>query len=145
MVATIGFLMVAHSSEALETDQFYAWGLPLEDSIAAVNAKFNLELERALADFPPGDPPAECSEVAAAYRKRLRSLLQHPIMLWAWNSSLVHRIPANTEEQRIYRQTNLFSNHPLFEPAAFLPYAPTISVGGVRFGADKLSHFASSG
>ena len=142
--ALIVALAVA-SSEALETDQHYAWGRTLADSTDVVNAKFNLELERAVASFPPGSPPSDCTEVVVAFRKRLRSLLQHPIMLWSMNSALVPRIPANSDEHRRYRRTNLYSNHPPIDPGSWMPYAPTIEIGGVRLGTDKLSHFVSSG
>lgn len=138
-------VLASAPTSALETDQQYGWGRPLADSTDVVNAKFNLELERAVSELPPASPPEECSAVAAAYRKRLRSLLLHPIMLWAWNSSLVHKIPADPDEHRIYRRTNLYSNHPVIDPGSWMPYAPTISVGGIRFGVDKLSHFVSSG
>jgi hypothetical protein len=42
-------VLASAMGEALETDQYYAWGRPLADSTGAVNARFNLELERALA------------------------------------------------------------------------------------------------
>jgi len=138
-------LLVPGSSSALETDQYYAWGLPLADSTDAVNARFNLELERAIASFPADRQPESCRKVAVAYRKRMRFLLLHEIQVWAWNSEWVDRIPNGADEQQEYRRTNLYSNHPLIDTGTWMPYTPTLEVAGVRFGTDKLAHLVSSG
>ncbi len=130
---------------ALETDQYYSWGRPLADSTDAVNARFNLELERAIASFPTDRPPESCRKISVAYRKRMRFLLLHEIQVWAWNSDWVDRIPNGGEEQREYRRTNLYSNHPLIDPGTWMPFTPTIEVAGVRMGTDKLAHLVSSG
>ena len=130
---------------ALETDQYYAWGLQLADSTDAVNARFNLELERAIATFPADRPPQSCRKVVVAYRKRMRFLLLHEIQVWAWNSEWVDRIPNGGEEQREYRRTNLYSNHPLIDTGTWMPFTPTLEVAGVRMGTDKLAHLVSSG
>ena len=132
-------------ASALETDQYYAWGRPLADSTDAVNARFNLELERAIASFPVDRQPESCRKVAVAYRKRMRFLLLHEIQVWAWNSEWVDRIPNGADEQREYRRTNLYSNHPLIDTGTWMPYTPTLEVAGVRFGTDKLAHLVSSG
>ena len=133
------------SSDALETDQYWAWGRPLADSTDAVNARFNLELERAIVSFPANRPPKSCRQIAVAYRKRMRFILLHEIQVWAWNSEWVDRIPNGGDEQREYRRTNLYSNHPLIDTGTWMPFTPTISVAGVRFGTDKLAHLVSSG
>lgn len=138
-------LVISGSSSALETDQYYAWGLPLADSTDAVNAKFNLELERAIASFPDHTTPDSCRKVAVAYRSRMRFLLLHEIQLWAWNSKWVDRIPDGGEEWREYRRSNMYSKNPPYDPATWMPYTPTIEVAGVRIGTDKLAHFVSSG
>lgn len=138
-------ILVAGSSSALETDQYYAWGRPLADSTDAVNAKFNLELERAISSFPDHGQPAMCSEVSAAFRSQMRFLLLHEIQVWAWNSKFVARIPDGGAEQRAYRRTNLYSNHPTIDTGTWMPFTPTIEVAGVRMGTDKLAHLVSSG
>ncbi len=138
-------VLLAGRSAALETDQYYAWGIPLADSTDVVNARFNLELERAIASFPEDRPPRTCRKVAVAYRKRMRFLLLHEIQVWAWNSKWVDRFPNGGEAQREYRRTNLYSNHPPIDTGTWMPYTPTIEVAGVRFGTDKLAHLVSSG
>ena len=146
IAALVLWLVVAPgSSSAMETDQYFAWGRPLADSTEAVNAKFNLELERAIASFPVDRQPESCRKVAVAYRKRMRFLLMHEIQLWAWNSEWVDRIPNGGDEQKEYSRTNLYSNHPIIDPGTLLPNTPTLEVAGVRFGTDKLAHMVSSG
>ena len=141
----IAAALTAPRVEALETDQYWAWGRPLADSTDAVNARFNLELERAIASFPEHRQPTSCREISIAYRKRMRSLLLHEIQVWIWNTRWVERAPDGGEESREYAGTNLFSRHPLIDPATWMPYSPTIEIGGVRIGIDKLSHMVSSG
>jgi hypothetical protein len=138
-------ILCAGQTSALETDQYYAWGRPLSDSTEAVNAKFNLELERAVASFPASRPPETCTEISLAFRKRVRFLLMHEIQVWAWNSQWVARIPDGGAEAREYRRANLYSNHPLIDTGTWMPFTPTIDVAGVRMGTDKLAHFVSSG
>ncbi len=132
-------------ARALETDQYYAWGLPLADATDMVNARFNLELERTIADFPSDHPPKGCRKIAAAYRGRLRFILLHDIQIWAWQTEWVDRIPDGGEAWREYTRTNMYSKNPPYDPATWMPYTPTIEVAGVRIGTDKLAHFVSSG
>jgi hypothetical protein len=143
----LGFVVAVAAGQvsALETDQYYAWGRPLADSTDAVNARFNLELERAIASFSDDRPPESCHKIAVAYRARMRFVLLHDIQVWAWNSRWVARIPEGGEEQKEYRRTNLYSKHPLIDTGTWMPFTPTIQVAGVRFGTDKLAHLVSSG
>jgi hypothetical protein len=145
VITILATALTAGAAFAAETDQYYAWGQTLADSTDAVNARFNLELERAMATFPENRPPKSCRKIAATYRKRLRSLLFHEIEVWAWNSKWVARIPEGGDAQREYRRTNLYSNHPAIDPGTWMAHTPTIEVAGVRFGVDKLSHIVSSG
>jgi hypothetical protein len=128
--------------EALETDQYWAWGHELGDSTDVVNAKLNLEMERAIASFD--HPPEECIDVAIHFRKKMRFVLFHHIQLWALNSELVERFP-DADQDAVYRETNLYRNRSFFDPGMWMTITPTIEVNGVRIGTDKLSHFVSSG
>jgi hypothetical protein len=127
----------------LETDQYYSWGRELEDSTDVINAKFNLELQRAISSFDP--PPEECIDIAVRFRKRMRFLLFHHVQMWAMNTSLVSRIPVDADDDLIFRKTNLYHKHGAFDPGMWMTFTPTIEVNGVRIGTDKLSHFVSSG
>lgn len=143
-LSILAVLLCGGAALGAETDQYYAWGQPLTDSTDAVNARFNLELERSIASFPEGKPDA-CRRVAVEFRRRMRSILFHEIQVWSWNSKWVTRVPDGTGAQREYRQKNLYSKHPIIDPGTWMPYTPTIEVAGVRFGVDKISHIVSSG
>lgn len=128
---------------ALETDQYYAWGRPLADSTDAINAKFNLELERAIESFD--SPPDDCMDVVVRFRKRMRFVLFHNLQLWVMNSPLVARIPVDADDDAVFRTTNMYRDHGLLDVGMWMTFTPTIAANDVRFGADKLSHFISSG
>jgi hypothetical protein len=134
---------LAHPAAALETDQYYSWGRELADSTDIVNAKFNLELERAIASFD--QEPEECIDIAVRFRKRMRFLLYHHIQIWAMNTSLVARIPVDADEDLVFRRSNMYQVHGWFDPGMWMTFTPTMEVNGVRIGTDKLSHFVSSG
>jgi len=132
---------------ALETDQYYTWGLPLADGRATLNAKVNLEIARALAaaeTAQPGAPPT-CQAIARELRGRLHFEILQPIEVWVAHSPLVPRIPETPEEELVFRRENLNGNHGPFDVGRWIPDSPTVAVGGVRFGTDKISHFFSSG
>ena len=84
----VGSLIAAVAAPAagLETDQYWAWGRPLSDSTDAVNARFNLELQRAIDGFAEHRQPETCRKIAVAYRKRLRFLLLHSPCPTGWKS-----------------------------------------------------------
>jgi len=129
--------------DALETDQYYAWGHPLADATDAVNTKFNLELERAIDSF--GEPPDDCLEVAVRFRKRMRFILFHHIEMWAMHSSLVARVPEDGDKYVEYRRNSMYRIHGPFDTGMWMPLTQTIEVNGVRISTDKLSHLVSSG
>jgi hypothetical protein len=134
-------------ASALETDQYYTWGLPLADATAALNAKINLQIARALATAEAnrsGGPPT-CQAIAQELRGRLHFVILQPIEVWATQSPLVPRLPATPEEELTYRRTNLNGNHGPFDTGRWIPDSPTVEVNGIRFGTDKISHFFSSG
>lgn len=128
---------------ALETDQYYAWGRPLTDATGVVNAKFNLELERAILSFDR--PPGTCEEISVRFRKRMRFILFHSIQIWAMHSSLVARVPGDGNEYIDYRRSSMYRIHGPFDTGMWMPMTPTIEINGVRISTDKLSHLVSSG
>ncbi len=145
--ATLVLLAVAGPVHALETDQYFAWTRPLRDSTDAVNAKFNLEIARALQDLARkrGGAPSSCGEAAARIHHRLTFIIFQPIELWVLQSPLIDRAPARGAEDVLYPQKNLYRRHGLLDFPVLMPISPTIDVDGVRIGTDKLSHFVSSG
>jgi len=140
-------VLVVPAVQAIETDQYYTWGRPMDDSLEVMNAKVNLEIDRALdrTHQQGRGTGMTCGAVRKRIVNHFRLLLIHRLELWAINSALVERIPATADEESRYRNEYLYHDrHPL-DPAVWMPPSPTIQVDGVRFGTDKLTHFFSQG
>jgi hypothetical protein len=132
---------------ALETDQFYAWGRPLEDAADALNAKVNSEIGAVLeseSSHRAGSVDS-CEQVTDRVADRFRFFLFHPVEIWAANSPLVQRIPGDAEEDREYPRRFLYRAGYPWDTLLWVPPSPTIQLDGVRLGTDKLSHFFSVG
>ena len=142
-LAVFACLALQPPLHALETDQYYAWGHPLADGTDVVNAKFNLELQRAIDSFE--DQPNDCLEIAVRFRKRMRFILFHAIEMWSMQTSLLERVPAHGDEYVEYPRECMYRLHGPFDTGMWMPLTPTIEINGVRIGTDKLSHFVSSG
>ncbi len=133
-------------AQALETDQYYAWGRPLRDAGDAVDAKINAELGRALADVNRRDAGREytCRDVLDQIKGRYTLFIFQHIELWAARTELLDRVPARGEEE-LYRKNWIYRDISRFDLGRTVPPSGTIEVSGIRFGTDKLSHFFSEG
>ncbi len=131
-------------ARALETDQFYAWGKPIEDSTVYLNAWVQLKIEAAL-DARSAHAPQDCESAVEDVQKSLQHSIYQPIELWILSSDLVDRIPRGEEADRDYRKHYLLSKTFPFDYARWLQPSPTLEVNDIRFGADKLAHFFSEG
>lgn len=139
-------MALAGQVSGLETDQFSAWGRPLEDATAAINAKYNLEIARALEDLQAsGRPHASCNKVVRAVKSRLKGELFQPIELWAVQSPLVDQAPPPGAAAHAYTAHSVYRRHGPLDLGTWMPLSPTIEVGGFRFGTDKLAHMVASG
>lgn len=143
LVLLAGLLWSA-SAPALETDQFYAWGKPIEDSTAYLNAWVQIQVQSAL-DARSAAPPADCESAIEVVQKRLQHSIYQPIELWILSSHLVDRIPRGEEADRDYRAHYLLSKTFPLDYARLLQPSPTLQVNGIRLGSDKLAHFFSEG
>jgi hypothetical protein len=132
---------------AIETDQYYAWGRPLADATDMVNAKFNLEVDRVLAEVNAKSSwrRKSCAKVREAIVGHFRLFIFHDLELWCNNTKLIERIPATAEEELEYRKRYLYHNRGKLDVVTMVPPSPTIELNGVRFGTDKLTHFLSQG
>ncbi len=130
---------------ALETDQFAAWRKPLADSGPAINARIDLEIQLALDDLNRRGEPTTCDDVAAAVRARLEFEIFQPLELWALQSPLVEQSPTRGDEEARFLHQSIYRRSRPWDIAMWMPLSPTIEVGGIRIGTDKLAHFASSG
>ena len=132
---------------ALETDQYHAWGVPLADATAALNAKINYEIQRTIATATErsADRPASCRDITDEFRRRVDFVILQPIEIWVTHSPLVPRVPATPEAQLGYRHEDIYGGFGPLDIGRWVPDSPTVEVNGVRFGTDKISHFFSSG
>lgn len=137
-------LLAGGGAAALETDQFYAWRRPMRDGTDAVNAWMRTEIAAAV-DDANREAAGSCEDVAQRIRRRLYFFIFQEIELWATQSPDLDRIPGGFDEALEYRKRYLFRTENPFDLASWMPPSPTIEVGGVRIGTDKLSHFASIG
>jgi len=140
-LALLAGLLSAASAPALETDQFYAWGKPIEDSTAYLNAWVRLTVQSALDASSAGD----CESAVDNVQKLLQHSIYQPIELWILSSDLVDRIPRGETADREYRAAYLLSKTFPFDYARMLQPSPTIEVNEIRLGSDKLAHFFSEG
>jgi hypothetical protein len=144
-VLVAGVLLAVGPAGALETDQFYAWGRPLEDATDVLNAKVNAEIILALERINGRGAGKTCHKVVGELKTRYVWFIFQDIELWALNTPLLSRIPATSEEEIDYRRQYLYHQHGPLDIGTSVPPSPTIEAGGVRFGTDKLAHFFSEG
>ena len=129
---------------AMETDQYYAWGKPIEDSTDYLDAWVRLQIQYVL-DSKAGRKALECEEVVDMIQKRMQHSIYQPIEMWVINSKLVDKIPSGLEESLEFREHYLLAKaFPLYL-GRFLQPSPTLQVNEIRFGSDKLAHFFSEG
>lgn len=137
-------LLLSTASHGLETDQFYAWGKPIEDSTGYLNAWVIITVQKAL-DARQGDRDLDCEGAVRHIQRRLQHSIYQPIELWVTSGDLVDRFPRRLDEYRDYRSHYLLSKTYPLDFARWLPPSPTVEVDGIRFGTDKLAHFFSEG
>lgn len=131
----------AGAAPSLETDQFFAWGRPLEDMTGVLNARVNLELERLVAELNRDGRDRPCQKVRFRFFKRHRMLFFDGFETWSVNSPLVSRSPSGADEMREFKQHYLYGGtSSVFDTGRWMPPSPTVEVNGVRLGTDKLTH-----
>ena len=136
--------LISPSAQALETDQFYAWGKPIEDSTHYLNAWVRLQIQDVL-DTRVNGSPRDCDDAVEFIQKRLQHSIYQPIELWINSTDLVDRVPRGIEEYQDYRESYLLSKTVPLDTARGLQPSPTLEVNGIRIGSDKLAHFFSEG
>lgn len=137
-------LLISGSAQSLESDQFFAWGKPIEDSTRFLNAWVWLTIQSAL-DARPANKLDNCEAAVGEIQRHLQHTIYQPIEVWVISSDLVDRVPRGEEANREYRSRYLLSETYLFDYARWLPPSPTLQVNKIRFGSDKLAHFFAQG
>ena len=143
-LAFLACLAVSTPVLALESDQFYAWGKPIEDSTEYLNAWVKWQIQTALDSRKDGGS-LDCEAAVQHVHKDLQDMVYQPIEVWITSTQLVDRIPRSPEQVRDYRKEWLLSKTFPMDYARWLPPSPTLEVNGIRFGGDKLAHFFSEG
>jgi hypothetical protein len=143
LVAVV-WLLCGGPAHALETDQFYAWGKPIDDSSHYLNAWVRLQIQAAL-ESPAKRPPQDCEAAIELIQKRLQHSIYQPIEIWINSTELVDRIPRGVEEYKDSREFYLLSKTYPLDTARGLQPSPTVEVNEIRLGSDKLAHFFSEG
>lgn len=127
---------------ALETDNYLSWGLDLKDSSEEINSFIAEQIKEALTKSNEKTGPQSCEDVTFEIAKRFKTTPTSKSLETFVNDSLGSEniFPKNPYylEQSILRNTSRF----------YLKYSglsPNLQMNGIYFGADKLSHFASTG
>ncbi|MSQ98623.1 MAG: hypothetical protein EXR85_04915 [Xanthomonadales bacterium] len=143
-VIVIAALLAGSPLQAMETDQYYAWGKPIADSADYLNAWVKLTIQTAL-DESSENATGDCEAMADVVQHRMQQSIYHAIEMWVITSPLVDRIPLGLEEDRDYRKHYLLAKTIPVDTARWLNPSPTVQVDGIRLGTDKLAHFISEG
>ncbi len=122
-----------------ETDQYLAWGAPIEDSAEAVNAYVNRGFEKRLQRINRrGGERLECADVPPRlYRYLFHGLLSSRLRDFLHDDPSVDRHPDDGVRYWRYLRDSVF-RQPAFP--FFMPMARTIRIGEVRMGIDKINH-----
>ncbi len=137
--------LVAAAAAALETDQYAAWGEELPDAAPMVNAWFLRELRVVVAEANRSGG-RDCLWITRHYQRRLRyAFIFHPVEVWADTTGLIDRYPEGWEERDRFWQRSIYRDHGVFDVSLWMPLGPTVELGGIRIGTDKLAHFVSLG
>ena len=130
--------VLAASAQAYETDPYAKRHLDVADSLPLLDAKVNDALDELAASWSKGEN--EWAFVMAVYWKVGGLHWVDKLERWAMRAPEVERIP-------VARSESLVSDFPLWagRVASIFGFGPTINVGGVYFGTDKIGHFFSQG
>ncbi len=137
-LVTLAFAAAAPAT-ALESDQYLAWGVELEDSAAPLNEFVNTAAERVLARVNRGHPESTPCEVLPRkiFRRLARNMVFSRLREFVVSDPRIDVHPG--------REVGYFGHlrRSIFRRVAFpflMPLARTIRVGEVYLGVDKLGH-----
>jgi hypothetical protein len=142
LFGVIGMVLPGHGAE---TDQFFAWGVTLEDSADPLNAYLNEEAEAFLASRNNWNRQIHTAEELGQdfYVWLFAGLHSSKVRDFLWQSEDVDRYPKKADmTPRDYQRASIYRK-PAFP--FWLPMARTINVNGVYCGIDKIGHFFGFG
>jgi hypothetical protein len=140
----IAIFVLCASLAGAETDPYYAWFHPPRDSTAAINRAINRALDDGLSEVNRA-PPASCRDAAASITAPLGRTAA-----WFFAGSTrawgVDHSPRNNREYaNRFRRESVYRDAPLFPFGSLVPLDPTVRVGDILFGTDKIGHFFTNG
>lgn len=136
--------VLARSASADETDQFLAWDVELKDSSGPINDYLNSQLHDYLAYRNSAiEPPCECEALTLEFidyifKGRLTARFKEFIR----NSEDIDVFPPRSVSNLDYNRMSIYRG--LAFPYV-LPMSPTLRIGDVYLGDDKLGHFFGFG
>jgi hypothetical protein len=152
-VVVVGALVVlvalvwGAGARAAETDPYYGWLSPPDDGTAGLDIVINQKLEQglALANALPLASSRSCREVSRTVMAPL-----WPTALFFFVSEMrTWDVPRSPESASEYvarmPQHGTYRHAPMLPFGSLVPVDPTLRVGAVLFGADKLGHFFTNG
>lgn len=136
----------ARPARAAETDQYYSWYVRVPDATAAIDEHINQGFAEALREVNgAGAASFSCGDVALRMLdKQFRTAVWFVVGATRdW--SFPYRPATTTEFQERYEAVSLYRYFGLFPFGVLIPVDPTVRVGDVYFGTDKLGHFLTNG
>ena len=134
--------LLAAGALGYETDPYTKRHLDIADSVAVLDAKVNEALDAIAASWPDGAPPAQRERmlILAVYRELGGIHWVDKLERWAIEAPEVAKMPVSRSESFV-------GDFPLHagRVAAIFGFGPTINIGGVYVGTDKIGHFFSQG
>jgi hypothetical protein len=129
------------SVQALETDNYLAWEVVLPDSADKVNDFMNSKVQEALNIANARKKIFSCKAITARIAEQFKTT--------PTSKSLEEFVNETLDKENIFPKSPDYLDISILHDTRFyLKYsglAPNIQISGFYFGADKLSHFASTG
>lgn len=136
-------LSMSASTFASESDQFFAWGRTLKDSLELANEKFNLDMQEVLTSVNGSNTGVNysCEAVVDRFIGKFSFFIgKNWPELWGQSNPLVDRVPSTKEDKRNYKKFGIFGPFYIFDWGVIAGPSATLRINGVNLGADKLGH-----
>jgi hypothetical protein len=136
------FISLGSKAYALETDNYLTWGLNLGDSSEEISSFIAEQIESALAKSGEQESPQSCEDVTFEIAKRFKTT--------PTTKSLETFVNETLDKEKIFPKNPYYLEQSILKNSSrfYLKYSglsPNLQMNGIYFGADKLSHFASTG
>lgn len=140
LVCSLGLL--SSIAVALETDNYLSWGLELDDASSEINTFLVQQIEDSLSKSNAKEGSQSCENVTFEIAKRFKTTPS--------TKSLETFVNETLPKEKIFPQDPYYLEQSILRNSSrfYLKYSglsPNLQMNGIYFGADKLSHFASTG